>query len=451
MDDRCAEARPAHARAPLANRRLTALSALAALVLGAGLAGGRFPARAASRSLDPASSTFFRPAINISHSATASTLPRSSPKSLVLDPHGPAMLFWVEAVPHTRGVAHELAFARFLPVSGWDTTSTPVGRWEGEPSTEPAVALDPGRNMHLVWLEQRGGMRMIQGLHFRLTTGEISPIEVISDSTYRAADPAVSADGFGHAHVVWSELDQGKSRIAYREWLPESGWGAIVRLPSVTGQGAFAPDVAGSPGGQVRVAWQETIGRGSRIGFVARAAGSASSDWQQPAQFLSDDLPSWYAVNPLIAQSPIGERAIAVWQASDGSASRVLGTDLSGATPGKPTVFAEGKPGARVEFPSAAFDGNEVLHLLWTTSSSSGPTVMYNRRAPGAPPDEPRPLTLLAGGPFDSPTIAADVTGRVMAMWVDRSHGDGDVMLRSGIASFGPPLTGLRHLTEDTP
>lgn len=415
------------------------------MLAAAGLLAPRLPL-AAQRSLDVATGTFFRPAVNISHSGTASILPRSSPHSLVLDPHGPAMLFWVEAVPHTRGVAHELALARFLPVAGWDTTLTPVGRWEGDPSTEPAVALDAGRNLHLVWLEQRAGLRIIEGLHFRLSTGEISPIEVISDSTYRAADPAVSTDGFGHAHVVWSELDQGRSWIAYREWAPESGWSAIVRLPSVTGQSAFGPDIAASPDSRLCVAWQETIGRGSRIGFAARAAGEA---WRAP-QFLSDDLAGWYATNPLIAQAPTSESAIAVWQASDGSTSRILGSKVGSDSPGPPIVFAEGKSG-RVEWPSAAIDGNGVLHLLWISSSSIGPTVMYDRRSPGAPPDDPRPLTLLPGGPFDSPTIAADATGRVMAMWIDHSHGDGDVMLRSGIASFGPPLTSLRHLTEDTP
>jgi len=360
------------------------------------------------------------------------------------------MLFWVEAVPHTRGVAHELAFKRFLPVAGWDTTSTPVGRWEGDPSTEPAVALDPGRNLHLVWLEQRAGLRIIEGLHFRLTTGELSPIEVISDSTFRAADPAVSTDGYGHAHVVWSELDKARSWIAYRDWAPESGWGPIVRLPSVSGQSAFAPDVASSLEGRTTVVWQETIARGTRIGFTARAGGMGVGGWQTP-QFLSADLASWYATNPLIAQAPAGESAIAVWQASDGSTSQILASDVSGDKPARPTVVAEGSKSGRVEWPSAAIDGNGVLHLLWITASSSGPTVMYGRRAPGAPPDEPRPLTLFAGGPFDSPTIAADITGRVMAMWIDHSHGDGDVMLRSGIASFGPPLSSLRHLTEDTP
>jgi hypothetical protein len=357
----------------------------------------------------------------------------------VLDPHGPALLFWVETVPHTQGIAHELALARYIPVAGWDTTLTPIGRWEGNPSTEPACALDPTRTLHLVWLEQRGGNRLVEGLHFRLVTGEMTTTEVISDSTFRAADPAVSADEQGHAHVVWTELDGGRSRIAYREWTLEEGWSAIVRLPSVTGASAFGPDVASSASGLTRVVWQETAAAGGRVGYTSRPAGG---DWET-ARFLSPDEPGWYVNDALLAQAPAGERATAVWQAANGKASRIVTCDLADPNAGSPVIVAEGTA-APLTHPAAALEPDGVLHLLWLADSPSGPAVMYDRRSAGEVGGAPRSLTLPGGGPYESPTLATDGAGRVSAVWIDRSVGNGDVLIRSGVSGFAPPLT-VRH------
>jgi hypothetical protein len=447
-------------RTELAQRRLTAATsataratalavaratALAAAVTAGVIAGiHATPSRcAAETSLDPTAGTFFRPAVNVSHTGNASSLPRSSPRSLALDPHGPALLFWVEAVPHSRGIASELALARFIPVAGWDTTFTPVGRWEGDPSTEPACALDPGRTLHLVWLQQRGGERIIEGLHFRLATGEMSEIETISDPALHAADPAVGADGAGHAHVAWSELAEGRSRIAYREWSPAAGWGPMLRLPSVSGEGAFGPDVAASERGRVHLVWQESTPGGSRVAWASRPAGGAF----EPAQFLSADQPRWYVADPLVAQSPLGEAAFAVWQATNGTVSRIL----SGALPGDPAAGEPGAPvtvveGVRLTHPSAALDSEGNLHFLWIADSPAGQAVMYDRRSPGGTPGSARPLTLPGGGPFESPILAADAAGRVVAVWIDRSLGQGDVLARSGLASLGAPLGAVRHL-----
>jgi hypothetical protein len=432
MDGRRGETRP---RPGVAERRLIVRVAIL-IAAAAALA----PA-AANPPVDLTATTFFRPAVNVSHTGNASSLPHSSPHSLALDAHGPALLFWVESVPHTKGIAHEMALARFVPVAGWDTTYSPVGRWEGDPSTEPACALDPSRTLHLVWLEQRGGVHLIEGLHFRLATGEMTQNEVISDTTRWAADPAVCADAWGHAHVVWSELDRGESRIAYREWSPEAGWSAIAHVPTVTGASTFGPDIAVAESGRLRASWQETIAKGSRVAFTTRMPGG---DWQK-AVFLSDDRPGFYVSPPIVAGAPSGEGAMVVWQESDGKATRIVMSDVTGKSPGKPIELVAGNQ-SQVEHPAAALDSGGSLHVLWIDRTAAADAVMYARRPPGAPLGEPRPLTLQNTGPFDSPTLAADLAGRVCAVWVDRSVGHGDIMVRSGLASFGPPLSAVQYL-----
>jgi hypothetical protein len=197
--------------------------------------------------------------------------------------------------------------------------------------------------------------------------------------------------------------------------------------------------VASAENGLTRVVWQEALAHGGRVGFTARPAGGG---WEK-ARFLSADQPGWYVSDALLAQAPAGEAATVVWQSSDGSGSRLFACDLGSSEPGSPVTVADGTQG-RVTHPGAALEAGGVLHLLWLEDSPAGPSVMYDRRAPGSQASRPRPLTLTGGGPYESPTLAADGMGRVMAGWIDRSLGSGDVLVRSGVSSFAPPLS-IRH------
>jgi hypothetical protein len=428
-------------------RRLIRLSPFACALLLLAAATGWPPGSTLVYGADPlAGNTFFRPAINVSHSKGESHLARTSPRSLSLDPRGSAYLFWSEAITHTKGVTPELVLARFMPAAGWDTTVTPIGRWEGDPSTEPASALDPDHLLHVVWLDQSDAQRAIWGLRFSLVTGEIVAKDVISDPAQRAADPAVAVDREGRAHVVWSELASGKSSLVHRVWSPETGWGPIGAVPSASGGGAFAPDVACNAAGALRVVWQESGTNMIAIGLATRAP---DGTWDQPS-LISDARPGWYATAPVIAVAPAADSAtvlggalseVILWQENDGRTSRLKACEWQGTAWQPAVTIAEGDAGRRLEEPSAALGADRVLHLLWIQTRETDPvSEVHYLRWPGGPPDESRPLTVPGSGPYATPMIAADAGGRVMAVWMDLGEGAGDMITRTGVAGFGSPL-----------
>ena len=405
-----------------------------------------------AHSADPlGANTFFRPAINVSHSKGESHLARTSPRSLSLDPRGAAYLFWSEAITHSMGVTPELVIARFMPAAGWDTTVTPIGRWEGDPSTEPACALDLQHILHVVWLDQSEGARSIWGMRFSMATGEVLSKDVISDPAVRSADPTVAVDLAGRAHVVWSVLAEGKSSLVHRLWDPETGWGPVNTVPSASGGGVFAPDIACNAAGALRVAWQESRPGLIAIGLATRAA---DGTWDKP-NLISDTRPGWYATAPVIATAPPADSLgmsgaapeIIVWQENDGTISYLRARKWQLA-PGnaegvwEPVVtLAQGDPGRRLDEPSAALDADHVLHLLWIQTRAADPiSEVHYLRWTGGEPGESRPLTVPGSGPYVTPMIAADAGGRVMAAWTDLGVGAGDVITRTGVAGFGSPL-----------
>jgi len=373
---------------------------------------------------------FFRPPVNVSRSSFASRLARTSPRSLVLDAQGPAYLIWVETVPHTGGTAHELALSQFLVGAGWDTL-VPVGRWEGEPSTEPATAIDQNHALHLVWLEQKAAANQVKSLQFNLLTGKASEAISISESGHNAADPAVAVEADGRVNVIWSEIADGQSVLRHR-WYAAAGWGPATTVPTGPGTGAFSPDLAGDAWGYLHLVWTRGVPAGSIPVYARR---SPNGEWGPP-ESLAAERPEWFSGPPVVS---VGEdRVWVAWAESDGKESRVMTRVRTGGR--WSTARSPSRPGVNAEQPSAAVDAWGTLHLVWLDQSPAStvlPTaIAYSSCTTGDTVfAEPRLLTPTGPGPFVNPTIACDESGRVLAAWVDQGVG-GDIFCRSGVAGF---------------
>jgi hypothetical protein len=98
-----------------------------------------------------------------------------------------------------------------------------------------------------------------------------------------------------------------------------------------------------------------------------------------------------------------------------------------------------------VSSPAIAVDRRGVAHVLWlqNTSADDGPVgtsaIVYRAVPPAGSPRAPRSLTAPSGGPYASPMIATDDSGRIAAAWIDRSDGLGELICRMGATGFVRP------------
>ena len=425
---------------------------LSALLLLATTGTGALPLRSAAAGPGPGGGggfgsghgAFFRPPVNVSHSLGQSRFARVSPHSLVLDPVGPLFVIWVEVLPHTEGIAHEMATCRYLANAGWDSTYTPIWLWEGNPSTEPAAVLDRGRVLHLVWVEQQDELRMVMGLRFGVTTGMISTADAISGPLRTVADPDAAVDLDGQMHVVWSEVEHAAPRLRHRRWTAAAEWNEAEILATGAGEGAFSPAVVCSEDGVLTVAWQRTHGRS---GAIVCAALGQDGRLSAP-EVVSNERAGWFTGAPAVAVSASG--VWIAWSETDGVESRVQARKKMAS--GWQPILTLSVPGALAEHPSLAVDAWEALHAVWIErgaggdragsdlagGTSGGGAVVYTcldleASAPAAPP---RSMSVGGTGPFENPIIAADRSGRVAAAWVDRGVGNGDIFVRQGFAGF---------------
>ncbi len=410
-------------------------------MLAATLAGAASPPDAGgSGGLESARGAFFRPPVNVSHSLGQSRFARVSPRSLVLDAAGPLFAIWVEVLPHTEGIAHEMATSRYLAGAGWDSTFTPIWLWEGNPSTEPAAVLDRDRVLHLVWIEQQEGLRQVMGLRFGVASGMISTADAVSGPMRSVADPDLAVGPDGVVHVVWSEVENAAPRLRHRRFDPNTGWSTATTLATGPDQSAFSPAVASGGDGALTLAWQRTHGR---AGVIA-CAELAPDGTLGPPTIASNERPGWFTGPPAIAAARSG--AWVAWSETDGVDSRVLARKMT--RDGWQPIVTLSAPGAVAEHPSLAIDPWETLHAVWVERGAGdspaggagepGGAVFYTSLAlesgPTAAP--PRSLSVGGTGPFDGPIVAADPSGRVVVAWSDRGVGNGDIFVRQGVAGF---------------
>ena len=155
------------------------------------------------------------------------------------------------------GGVRDIAVAR--SVDGGRTFSSPVRvsadnwRIDACPDDGPAMALDPGGALHVVWPTLVGGGRDAHIAIFEAESRDggatFTPRVRISDPTAAASHPRIATSASGTAEIVWDEVVNSSRRVRMREAAAE---------PALTfGSGAAGyPAVAASSGGFV-VAWTE--------------------------------------------------------------------------------------------------------------------------------------------------------------------------------------------------
>jgi hypothetical protein len=350
----------------------------------------------------------------------------------------------VESVTHTKGIAHELVFSRFLVGAGWDSVLHPIGRWDGIPSVEPAAAIGRGHLLHIVWLDQDVTAQVV-AFYLDLVTGKAGEAVKLSESGHNVADPTISTDGGGRVHVVWSEIGAGGQSMLRHRWRGASGWEPVISVPTGQGIGAYSPDLAGDPEGNLQLAWTNAFNGGSTPRFLQR---TPDGMWRTP-EAVAAERPGWYAGAPAVAADQ--DRVWVVWAETDDRESRVVASVRT--EEGWSPVRHPSRLGRFATEPSATLDPWGTLHLLWLERDpgelESAAAIAYSSAAAGDTVfAAPRLLTLSGAGPFKSPTIAADASGRVLAAWVDEgvTRGGtqegapevtrGEIVCRAGVAGF---------------
>jgi hypothetical protein len=173
----------------------------------------------------------------------------------------------------------------------------------------PAVAVGPGRDVHVVWYGIRDQAPQVQTRHgsiyeilySSLSGGRWSLPVVISPGVPDSINAALAVDGAGTVHSAWYQYDIRAYQVQYAR--RRARWELPHQLTTGTTD-AFAVTLAATPGGRVYIVWERRAQDGIRIYFA-----EGPDRWSNPVA-LSETAA---AGNPSVAVDT-GGRVFVTWE-----------------------------------------------------------------------------------------------------------------------------------------
>jgi hypothetical protein len=300
-----------------------------------------------------------------------------------------------------------IAAAPAAAAPGWQP---PIGlSAAGENADTPRIALDPQGDAVAVWTRSDGTNTIIQAAT-RPAGGSWQPPSNVSATGQDSNQPGIALDSQGNAVAVWTNATSGTIQAGVR---PAGGsWQTPSNL-SEPGQTASEPQLALDSQGDAVAVWTRSDGTNTIIQAATRPAGGS---WQPPSNVSATGQDS---NQPGIALDSQGN-AVAVWAVSHTRISGLGNFIQASLRPAGNTwtapadvsgVELEGHP----ESPKVAADGQGDVVALWTTyyhrSAALGSAVLSS--GDGAW----QPQTITSAGEIVSAELTVDAQGDAAAVW----------------------------------
>lgn len=339
------------------------------------------------------------------------------------------------------------------------------GTWQAEemvatvfdysPSPSPAVAADNFGNAHILWRDQDDSgadgvyycLRASQGsCDTRMKVSDGSVFDWYSDE----GGPDIAVDSFNTAHAVWADSRKGNSDIFYSQRLPGESWSKNVQINDDTGSARqFAPAIAAGPDGSVYAVWVDQRYDNPDIFFSFRPP---EGSWTENVKVNDEFATAWPSQSePDLAVDRFGN-AYAMW--IDG---RNLGlSDVffsfrpSGGT-WSPNVQVDSEAGtAQQHSPKIAVDGNGYAYAIWTDRRYIQTDIYSSVRSPtGEWGVNIKVNDDLEWAYQDSPALTVDALGNIYAIWRDTREGNNQIYSSFRVENPWPQYVYLPLMLHD--
>jgi len=356
--------------------------------------------------------------------------------TVVVDRSGNAVVVWED---HRNGNVD--IYAQKLNGSGnrlWVTDvcvnsdNGTAGQWS------PAAALDGSGNAVVVWYDYRNGdsdiyAQKLNGSGNRLWVADVCVNS--DDGTAGQRSPSIAVDGSGSAIVVWSDDRNGdRNRDIYAQNLDGSGdklWAADVRVNSDSGTAdQWSPTVSADGSGHAVVVWGDQRSDGGDI-YAQKLERSGSRLWASDVRVNSDSGEAQQR-SPAATVDSNGN-TIAVWQdrRDDNDDIYAQKLDTSGGKLWTADVEVASDGGATYQDEAAtAVDESGNAVVVWEDRRSSHQGIYVQRldatgnRLWAA---DVR-VNSISGTIYQGyPAIAIDRGGKAIVVWSDRRNDYGDI------------------------
>jgi len=287
--------------------------------------------------------------------------------------------------------------------------------WTPGESHLPAIAIDSGNAIHVVWYDNTPNNYEIYYKHSTNGGTAWSVTKRLAWTSGLSSAPALAVDSGDVIHVVWQDNISGNYEIYYKR--SEDGgasWSATKRL-TWTPQGSHLPVIAIDSGDTIHVVWSDDTPGNADIYYKSSVDGGETWSASKRLTWTSGKSSS-----PAMAIGA-GDDIHIVW---DDDTPEYGDIYYKGSTDGGSTWSATKRitwTSDKTHSPAIAMDSSGTIHVIWEDSTPGNLEIYYKRSADGGSTWSPLQRITWTSGSSSWPAIAIDSNDTIHVVWYDDS------------------------------
>ena len=293
--------------------------------------------------------------------------------------------------------------------------------WTPGESHLPAIAMDSSNVIHVVWYDNTPGNYEIYYKHSANGGTTWSVAKRLTWTSGLSSAPALAVDSGDVIHVVWQDNTPGNYEIYYKR--SEDGgttWSASKRL-TWTSQGSHLPVIGIDSGDTIHVVWSDDTPGNADIYYKSSVDGGTTWSASKRLTWTSGKSSS-----PAMAIGA-GDDIHIVW---DDNTPEYGDIYYKGSTDGGSTWSATKRitwTSDKTHSPAIAMDSSGTIHVIWEDSTPGNLEIYYKRSADGGSTWSPLQRITWTSGSSSRPAIAIDSSETIHVVWYDDSSSNLDI------------------------
>jgi hypothetical protein len=293
--------------------------------------------------------------------------------------------------------------------------------WNSEASITPAIAIDSGDTIHVLWNDSTPGNAE---MYYKRSSDGGGTWSGASRLTWNSGDsffPVVVVDSSNTLHVVWHDNTPGNSEVFYKRSTDGGGtWSGASRLSWNSG-GSYFPAIAVDSSNKAYVVWSDWTPSNPEIFWKMSTDGGVS--WSGSKRLTSN---SAEASNPEIAVDSNNNTHVFWQDGALGLFEIYYKKSTDGGVTWSGVKRLTWNPGGSYH-PTIGLDSSDTIHMVWQ-DGTPGNAEIYHKSSTdeGVSWSVAKRLTWTANGSF-SPAIAVDSSNRIHVVLFDSTPGNDEI------------------------
>ena len=298
--------------------------------------------------------------------------------------------------------------------------------WTSGESFSPALAIDSGDAIHVVWYDDTSGEYEVYYKRSEDGGTNWSSTERLTWTSGISLHPAIAIDSSSTIHVVWEDHTPGNADIYYKASTNGgTTWSAAKRLTWTSGQ-SFLPAIDADSSDGIHVIWQDHTDGNGEVYYKASADGGTTWSAAKRLTWTSGEsygpgisIASNGAIHIVWYDDSLVNLEIYYKRSTDGGATWSVSQRLT-------WTLGDSL------YPATSIDSSDAIHIVWQDDTPGSDEIYYKKSTDGGITWSSAQRRTSTPGYSEAPAVAIDSGDIIHIVWQCDTPGNYEIYYKNG-------------------